>query len=459
MDESPSDADAEVGSILAHPEAQALLADATLTRQAVVACRERLGRFLGRYLPLFYRREQREHAELVVAGLLSGLKRKTCEPVAREAGVHRKPVQSFVGCGRWDDEAVMAELRGHVSRELSDPGAVLVVDGSGFPKKGAESCGVKRQWCGRLGKVENCQVGVFLAYAASGGHAPLGRRLYLPQDWAEDERRREKCHVPADVVFKEKWQIALDLLDEAGKAGGEAGEAGGEAGGAGGEGPPPPLPHAWVAADDEFGRVAAFRAGLRGRGERYVLDVPCNTLVRDLEARRPPRKKGGRGRKRAVPLRRADAWAARQPAARWRSFTVRGGEKGPLRVEAITTRVRAKDERRRVGRAEERLVVVRTVEEEPRTTYCLSNAAAGEPLAELLRARAERYRIEQVIEEGKGEAGLGHYEVRSWVGWHHHMTLALLALWFLVTETCRLGGKNPGGHGAAGPRAVLAAAV
>jgi SRSO17 transposase len=294
-------------------------------------------------------------------------------------------------------------------------------------------------------------VGVFLAYAAAGGHAPLGRRLYLPQDWAEDAERRKKCHVPADVVFKEKWQIALDLLDEA------AGKAAGKAGGEG----PPPLPHAWVAADDEFGRVAAFRAGLRGRGERYVLDVPCNTLVRDLEARRPPRKRGprGRGRKRAVPLRRADAWAARQPAARWRAFTVRGGEKGPLRVEAMTTRVVAKDEHRRVGRAEERLVVIRTVEKEPRTSYCLSNAPADVPLAELLRARAERYRIEQVIEEGKGEAGLGHYEVRSWVGWHHHVTLALLALWFLATETCRLGGKNPGGHGAAGARAVLAAAV
>jgi SRSO17 transposase len=440
MDESPQDTEAEAGSILAHPDAQALLEGATLTRQAVVGCRGRLTRFLGRYLPLFYRREQRAHAGLVVAGLLSGLGRKTCEPIAREAGIHRKLIQSFVGSGKWDDEAVMAELRRHVGEELSDPGAVLVADGSGFPKKGTESCGVKRQWCGRLGKVENCQVGVFLAYAAAGGHAPLGRRLYLPADWADDPERRKKCHVPPAVVYKEKWRIALDLLDEA-----RAGTR--------------PLPHAWVAADDEFGRASAFRAGLRGRGERYVLDVPCNTLVRDLDGRRPPRKRAGRGRKREVPFVRADAWAARQPPGRWQAFTVRGGEKGPLRVEALAARVRAKDEGGHAGRAEERLLVVRTVEQTAaRTSYCLSDAPGDVPLAELLRAHAERHRIERVIEEGKGEAGLGHYEVRSWVGWHHHMTLALLALWFLVTETCRLGGKNPGDHRAAGPRTVHAAA-
>src|SRR5438270_4826305 len=129
MAEPPLGTDAEVGSILAHPDAQALLEDATLSRQAVVGCRGRLTRFLGRYLPLFYRREQREHAELVVEGLLSGLTRKTCEPIAREHGIHRKLVQSFVGCGKWDDEAVMAELRRHVGEELSDERAVLVVDG------------------------------------------------------------------------------------------------------------------------------------------------------------------------------------------------------------------------------------------------------------------------------------------------------------------------------------------
>src|SRR4051812_23969028 len=151
--------------ILDHPKAQALLEQATLTPAAVRGCEGRLSGFLGRYLPLFGRLEQRDNATTVVEGLLSGLERKTCEPIAREHGVQRKPVQSFVGSSPWDDEAVMAEVRRHVKDELADAGAVLVVDPSGFPKKGAASCGVKRQWCGRLGKVDNCQVGVFLCYA------------------------------------------------------------------------------------------------------------------------------------------------------------------------------------------------------------------------------------------------------------------------------------------------------
>ncbi len=181
-------------SLLEHPEAQAILADAVLTPEAVRGCGDRLARFLQRYLPHFRRAEQRHNATLVLRGLLSGLQRKTCEPIAVEAGVHRKPIQFLVGAGKWDDEAVMAELRGHVVEELGDDQAVLVLDASTFPKSGADSCGVGRQWCGRLGKQENCQRGIDLAYAAAGGYAPLDRRLYLPKDWADDPARREKCH-------------------------------------------------------------------------------------------------------------------------------------------------------------------------------------------------------------------------------------------------------------------------
>jgi len=200
-------------SLLDHPEAQALLNDATVSAVAVRDCSDGLTDFLQRYLPRFYRVEQRTNAALVIRGHLSGLERKTCEPIAIEAGLPRKPIQFFVGAGKWDDEAVMEELRQHVREELADPDGVVVIDPSAFPKKGTESCGVARQWCGRLGKVDNCQVGVFLAYATTAGYAPLDRRLYLPEEWAEDEARRAKCHVPRGVRFQEKWQIALDLLD------------------------------------------------------------------------------------------------------------------------------------------------------------------------------------------------------------------------------------------------------
>src|SRR4051812_23020452 len=199
-------------SLLDHPDAQAILADAVLTPEAVRGCQDQLTRFLGRYLPRFRRREQRHNAALIIRGRLSGLQRKTCEPIAVEAGVHRKPIQFLVGAGKWDDEAVMAELRGHVAEELGDGRAVLILDASTFPKSGADSCGVGRQWCGRLGKPENCQRGIFLAYAAAGGYAPLDRRLYLPEDRAGDPARRAKCNVPEEVEFRQGWRIAAELI-------------------------------------------------------------------------------------------------------------------------------------------------------------------------------------------------------------------------------------------------------
>ena len=271
-------------SLLEHPTAQALLGDAEVSAADVRGCRRGLERFLRRYLPRFYREEQRELAQVILQGKLSNLQRKTSEPIAYLANRERKPVQHFVGAGAWDDESVMAELRRHVAETRADPNAVLVVDGSGFAKKGNASCGVARQWCGRLGKVENCQVGVFLAYVTAEGYAPLDRRLYLPDTWAEDSGRREETHVPEEVTFQECWRIGLDLLERSG----------------------PDVPFGWVAGDDEFGRASAFRAALRERGLRYVLDVPSTTSIRAWARRRPPgigcRRGGGltRGPKRTV---------------------------------------------------------------------------------------------------------------------------------------------------------------
>lgn len=412
-------------SLLDRPEAQALLADAEVSPDDVRGCRDHLTRFLKRYLPLFYRQEQREHAGAVVRGLLSGLLRKSVEPIAAQAGVPRKNLQLFVGCGIWDDETVMAELRRHVREELAEPDGVIVIDPSAFPQKGTHSCGVTRQWCGRLGKKENCQLGVFLAYVSSKGHAPLDRRLYLPKDWVNDPVRRAECHVPADLSYRKTWEIAHDLLRRS----------------------RPDLPHKWVVGDDEFGRASEFRAALRADGERYMLDVPCNTHIRDLDGRRPPRKKGCKGRQRKVPFVRVDTWARKLPADRWTRLTIRAGDKGPLEVEAVSARVCAMM-KRRIG-PEEQLLVMRTLDPKPDWTYSMSPATADEPLVELVRARSSRHQIEEVLQEGKGEVGLGHYEVRSWVGWHHHITLALLALWFLILERGRMGGKNPGGDGVA----------
>lgn len=405
-------------SLLEHPTAQALLADAEVSADDVRGCARRLERFLQRYLPCFYRQEQRELAQVVLEGKFSHLQRKTCEPIAYRANRPRKPLQNFVGAGAWDDEAVMAQLRRHVAEAFADADAVLVLDPSGFPKKGTASCGVARQWCGRLGKVENCQVGVFLTYATAAGCAPLDRQLYLPQDWAEDDKRRRQTHVPETVTFQESWRIGLALLERSAAA----------------------VPFGWIAGDDELGRCSAFRAALRQRQWRYVLDIPCNTLVRDLnEEPRPGRRR--------PPWRRVEDWAKAQPASRWRRLVVGNGAKGPKVVRALEAWVQTKEE----GRAGtwERLVVIRTVAQEPQVWYTLSRAPAEVALPVLVGVHGRRHGVEEVLQAGKGEVGLAHYEVRSWVGWHHHMTLSLLALWFVILEKGRLGKKNSGVDGAA----------
>ena len=415
-------------TILEHPQAQALLADASLSADAVRSCADALAAFAGRYLPLFHRSEQRGHALTILRGKLTGLQRKTTEPIANQAGLKRRNLQLFVGDGGWLDDPVRDELRRHVASELADPDAVFVLDGSGFPKKGDASCGVARQWCGRLGKVDNCQQGYFLAYAARRGCALLDARLYLPADWAGDPTRRKKTHVPADVVFQEGWRIALGLLDRARAD----------------------LPGRWVTGDDEFGRASDLRGQLRLRGLRYVLDVPCNTLVRDPAERRPPRREGGKAL--MAPFERVDAWVARQPGGRWRTVRRRAGEKGPLTVKVLLATVQTTEDGGRVG-PRERLVVLKSCEAVPQVWYALSNGREARR-GELAWVHGARHRIEERLEEGKQEVGLSHYEVRSFVGWQHHMTLSLLALWFLQSERLRLGGKNAGGDGVAGAAGV-----
>src|SRR5437764_15455673 len=180
-----------MSTILEHPDAQALLDQTDVSAGTVRACCRHLTAFVQRYLPFFYRDEQRQHAETVLKGKLTGLQRKTTEPIAHQARQKRRPLQHLVGAGKWDDDAVRAELRDHVRDELGDPDAVLVVDNHGVPKKGDDTCGVARQWCGHLGKIDNCQVGYVLAYAAPRGRALVDADLYLPADRAAHNKHRQ----------------------------------------------------------------------------------------------------------------------------------------------------------------------------------------------------------------------------------------------------------------------------
>ena len=405
-----------------------LLQDCVVEPETLAPMLEHLRDFTRRYVPHFQRREQREHCVTYIEGLLSSLERKSVEPIATDHGLHRRGLQQFVGAAAWDDKRVMSELRAHVREELADEDGILALDPSSFPKKGTESVGVKRQWCGRLGKQDNCQVGVYMSFQSAKGHCLVDHRLYLPREWVDSPERREKCHVPSEVEYRSTWQIADELLTAHGHE----------------------LPHRWVVADEEFGRVGPFRARLRERDEKYVLSFDATTSFEDMSVDLPKWKGVGRKPK-YRPFIQAQAWAKKRK--KWSRIWVRDGEKEPLEVDAACAVIRARSHTRgdtpAVERAVERLIVIRTVGSRPEYRYWVTNDLDAS-LEDLVRVASRRHWIEDDFGRAKGRVGLHHYEVRSWVGWHHHMTLAGLALFFLVLEQRRAGGKNLRDHGPAG---------
>lgn len=402
-----------------------LLAECEVGPEVFDGMIERLREFARPFVARLYRREQKAHAQTYLAGLLSDVQRKNVESIAYREDQGRWCLQWFVGFSKWDHRPLGEELVRQVGEELGEPDGVLVFDPSGFPKKGTHSVGVARQWIGRLGKVENGQVAVYLGYVSRKEHALVDTRLYLPKEWAEDKARRKACGVPRDIRYRTRHQLALEMLDEDGAL----------------------LPHAWVAGDDEMGRSTAFRRDLRALGESYLLAVPANTNVRDLESAPPTWR--GRGAKPKPPFQRVDRWAASMPEAAWTTIEVRDGEKGPLTVKILKTRVVARTEQSRTRSTEELLVVTRCPDETGKTKhdYYLSNASPDTPLGELARVAKAEHRIEECIQRGKSEAGLADYEVRTWAGWHHHQVLSLIAAWFLIREARRGKKMDPRHHG------------
>jgi SRSO17 transposase len=394
-----------------------LLDDAEVRPGLLRSLLPRLQTFLEPFTDTLRSPEQRTNARHYVQGLLSDLGAKNAESIAYLHDRERQGLQKFIGQHPWDHRPLIGELARQVGQRLGQADGVLVFDPSGFPKKGAGSVGVARQWCGRLGKVDNCQVGVYLAYVSRQEHALVDSRLYLPRQWTRDRKRMNEAGVPRDVRFRTRHELALDLLDEHGGL----------------------LPHGWVAGDDEMGRSSWFRQELRVRGERYLLAVPSNTLVRDLVVPDPPY--GGRGRRPQTPFVRADRWREVLPESAWQTIEVRDGEKGPLLVQAAWTLVQARTERKPSDVAES-LVVFRERQSDGtyKHDYLLSNAILRDPLEEFARVFKAEHRVEDCLKRAKSEAGLGDYQVRTWEGWHHHQTLSLLATWFLTEEARR--GKN-----------------
>jgi SRSO17 transposase len=391
-----------------------LLDDAVLDARIPNGMLDRLERFVKPFAAIMESPEQQRHLWEYLGGLFSDVKRKSAETIAYFHDQDRQALQKFLGQSLWDDGLLIRELSRQVAKELGEADGVLVFDPSGFKKQGKDSVGVARQWCGRLGKIDNCQVGIYLGYVSRKEHALVDVRLYLNQEWAKDRQRRKKCGVPRDVRFRTRHALALEMLAEHGAT----------------------LPHAWIAGDDEMGRSSAFRRDLRTLGERYLLAVPSNTLARDLEAQPP--EYAGRGRRPQVPFVRVDRWREALPEDAWTTIDVRDGARGPLVVQAVKTRVRAKSDRRRDG-PEEMLVVLREQQSDGtmKHDYYLSNASPETALAEFARVAKAEHRIEECLERAKSDAGLAQYQVRNWIGWHHHQTLSLLAAWFLTKEDQR----------------------
>lgn len=348
------------------------------------------------------RPEAQRHAADYLRGLIAEVERKNGWQLAEHAGyAHPRGMQRVLARYAWDADAVRDDLRTDVVAALGDPDAVLVLDETGFPKQGAHSAGVARQYCGTLGKIANCQVGVFLGYASPRGHAGIDRALFVPREWEADPRRCQAAGVPA-MPHRTKPQLGLELLERALDAGVVA---------------------AWVVADEVYGSDGRLRRALEARDQAYVLAVRSNEMPSTWPPYGPPAQSA------------VTALAATLPPDAWQRLSCGEGSQGPrwhdwgwvpLRPALREGWLHALLIRRHPARPTE-------------VAYSLVYAPRDRPLGAIVRAAGTRWTIEAMFKLAKGQVGLDHYEVRSWQGWHRHITLALLALAVLARGAVKKG--------------------
>jgi SRSO17 transposase len=359
---------------------------------------EELNHLGQRLAPHFPRSEPRARAVAYLQGLLGDAERKNGWQLAQSAGDENPyGVQHLLGRAGWDADAVRDDLRDYVMEHLADPQGALIVDETGFLKKGTKSAGVQRQYSGTAGRIENCQLGVFLAFAGRKGRAFLDRELYLPQEWADDPARRAEAKVPESARFATKPALALQMLQRAWDAGVRA---------------------AWVTADEVYGSDGKFRRALEARGQPYVVAVRSDQAAcvgfEQLRVREV---------------------IAHIPAEAWQRLSAGDGSKGPRLYDWACLRINC-PEPDRFGRW---LLVRRSVSKPDELAYYLCGGPPGTQVAALARAAGARWAVEECIEAAKGEVGLDHYEVRTWVGWYRHITLALFALALLAAIRAQAG--------------------
>jgi SRSO17 transposase len=393
----------------------------------------------------FVRREQRRWALKYSQGQMLDLPRKSIEATrtaprsgasvaARLTDGNIQAMQQFISDGAWSDDEVLTIRRGEIAQILGRPDGVLIIDGCDYPKQGHDSVGVARQYCGPLGKVANCQASVVTAYASEAGATLLDRRLFMPEAWFGEAyaERREKCGVPATVTFKTKPELAAEMFQSVAVEG--------------------VLPFSWVTMDEGYGAAGYLLDAIHQQHKWYLAEIPRHKQAwRSRPKVRPPQAPAGIGRpptrwqlaEGTPAAQRVDALAATLQRLDWHGYIIREGSKGRLAVEIAALRVTMLEEG--LPGRDEWLVVRRHIGEQDNQhwKFYRSNAPAGTSLKTLARLTGWRWPIETVIEECKDELGLDHYEVRGWVGWHHHTTMTLLAHSFLVRLRVKLGTQAP----------------
>jgi SRSO17 transposase len=412
-----------------------------MDEQQLLALKPELDRFLDQFAPLFGRDENQAHARRFVQGLLHGGERRNAENIAQAMkGGPVRSLQAFLTTGVWSDLDVLKLMRRDVLEVLGDADAVWNSDETGFPKKGTKSVGVKRQYSGTLGRTDNCQVAVFANYCSAKGHCFMDRRLFLPEEWASDRDRRDEAGVPAGVIFRTKPQLALEMIANA------VAES---------------VPFRWVGGDSVYGDSPTFVQGVRQFGKSYVLDSSADARVWTTEPRVIPaaeRPRPSRGRPCTQPLvtgdaKRVDEVVAALPTSAWHRLIVAEGSQGPRVYEYAEVWVWFSEEG--LPGPRERLLVRRSLGQEPELKYHRAWAPAEVPLLKLAQVRATRWTIEEDIQSAKGECGMDEYETRGWVGWHHHATLSMLALAFLTLQRVRLGEKRAADQRTGGASATV----
>jgi SRSO17 transposase len=399
--------------------------ECNLSDQDIEQFGEELDSYTKQFEPAFRRREQWQWSRVYVQGLLGQTQRKTVERMALELGQNVRDMQHFVGQSPWQKEAAVVIHQGLVAQTLGEADGVILIDESGVVKQGQNSVGVAAQYCGAVGKVANCQVGVHLGYVSRRGYSLLDSHLFMPDEWFDEAhiQRRQACGVPAELTYQTKPEIGLELLQATVKRNEHLQE---------------PLLFEWVAADALYGDSPAFRDGIAALDKWYFTEIKSTSQVWlhrpevylpawKGHGRRPTRLRLRHPTDKAVTV---QSLIAQLPPPAWIRAIIKEGSKGPIVGEFAFLRV--VESRGGLPGPDLWLVIRRKVNDPAELKFYFSNAPIVTPLLELVRLSGMRWPVEIIFEEGKGELGFDHYETRSWLGWHHHLLLVALAHHFLV---------------------------